>query len=129
MLGRSAQAASIVGVAGLGLCWLLFGCGPDRRGGPSSRNSSQRSQPAASASAGDCYNPFLPATPDETLEYESTFSNNLPPYSYSATFSEVSDGTFVQHQELTGGVAPAPYDNALDRTFRCQPEGLVSAVY
>src|SRR5262249_36076679 len=92
------------------------------------RNSSEKSQSAASPSAGDCYNPFLPATPDETLEYESTFSNKLAPYSYSVTFSEVSDGTFVQHQELTS-LPAAPADNALDRTFRCQPEGLVSAVY
>jgi hypothetical protein len=80
-------------------------------------------------SAGDCYNPFFPAIPDETLEYESTFSNNLPVYSYSVTFTDVSEGAFTQHQEVTGGAAPASYGPTLDRIWKCQSDGLASVEY
>src|SRR5262249_3067455 len=115
--------------AAIALSLFLSGCGRDRRGSFSPRNGSERAQSAASPSAGDCYNSFLPAIPEETLEYESTFSNNLPPYSYSVTFTDFSDGGFIQHQEVTGGVAPASYGSALDRAWKCQPRGLASGEY
>jgi len=130
-MSRRRPALTVAVVMAASITWnlSLTGCGRDRRSSPTPRNASERGQPAASPSAGDCYNSFFPAIPDETLEYESTFSNNLSAYSYSVTFTDSSDGAFIEHQEVTGGNAPASYGSALDRNWKCLPEGLVSTDY
>src|SRR5262245_45609752 len=99
------------------------GCGRDRRSPSSTHYGSDRNLNVASPSPGDCYNPFFPLIPDGTLEYETTLGN-ISSYSYSVTFTDVSEGSFVQHQEVIGGAAPALYGTSLDRTWRCQPDGL-----
>lgn len=126
---RLAFSALVVMASAIAWSLSLSGCGQDRRPSPAPRNASERGQTAASPSAGDCYNSFFPAIPDETLEYESTFSNNLSAYSYSVTFTDLSDTAFIQHQEVTGGSAPAWYGSALDRNWMCQPEGLLPTDY
>jgi hypothetical protein len=69
-------------------------------------------------------------TPDESLEYETSFTgNSLAGYIYSVTFTDISDGSFIQHQEVTGGTAPASYGTAVDANWKCRPEGLVSTEY
>jgi len=123
------RTALIVVVAVAGWSLSLGGCGRDHRASQPPRNAIDRGQNADLPSAGDCYNPFFPAIPDETMEYESTFKNNLPPYSYSVTFTDLSDGSFTQHQEVTGGTAPASYGPVLDRTWKCQSEGLACVDY
>jgi hypothetical protein len=68
--------------------------------------------------------------PDESLEYETTFSsNNLTGYIFSVTFTEISEGSFIQHEEVTGGTAPGFYGTAIDATWQCLPEGLLSSQY
>jgi hypothetical protein len=125
-----ARAALLVLAAALSWSLYFGGCGRDHRNSQAPRNASDRGQNPALPSAGDCYNPFFPAVPDETLEYESTFKNDLlPVYSYSVTFIDISDGTFTQHQEVTGGTAPASYGSALDRIWKCQSDGLASVEY
>ena len=128
--GGLARTASVVMAASIGWSLLLNGCGSqDRRAPTSSKNSSERGQPAPSTEASDCYNLFFPVVPDETLEYESTFSNNPRSYTYSVSFTDISEGSFVQHQVVTGGVAPASNEGSLDATWKCQSEGLVSTEY
>jgi hypothetical protein len=65
--------------------------------------------------------------PDESLEYETTFSsNNLVGYIFSVTFTDISEGSFIEHQEVT---APGSYSTAIDTTWQCLPEGLASSEY
>lgn len=129
--GGRARTAWVVVVATINWSLLFNACGArDRRGSSLTRNGSERAQPTPSPSAGDCYNLFFPVTPDESLEYETSFgSNNLAGYIYSVTFTDISDGSFIQHQEVTGGAAPPSYGSAVDTTWKCQPDGLVSSEY
>ena len=127
--GIPVRAALLAVAAAAGWSLTYGGCSRDHRASQLSRNASGRGQNAATPTPGDCYNSFVPVVPDETLEYESTFSNSLPPYSYSVNFTDVSDAEFTEHQEVTGGTAPALYGPVLDRIWKCQSEGLACMEY
>jgi hypothetical protein len=129
--GRLARMISVV-VAGFIGCGVLFtGCSTrDRRNSAAPRNGSAQGQPTASQGAGGCDNPYLPVSPDESLEYESSSgSNSSQGYIYSVTFTDISDGSFIEHEEVTGGTGPASYGATLDAIWKCEPEGLVSTEY
>jgi hypothetical protein len=124
------QPISVV-LAAIACSLLVIGCGNHyRRSSSSPSNASQQDQSAASVSAGDCDNALFPVIADESLEYETSFtSNSLAGYIFSVTFTEISDGSFIQHQEVTGGAAPGFYAAPIDAIWKCLPEGLASTEY
>lgn len=83
-------------------------------------NSSGASVP--SPSPGECANAYYPVAPDLKLDYQTTLSGGLPPYTFTVTFSDIDEDSFVRHERSSTG-------EAIDSDWKCQFDGLTSAVY
>ncbi|MGH9826625.1 MAG: hypothetical protein ACREDR_25630, partial [Blastocatellia bacterium] len=88
-------------------------------GGSCGRRKTVSGKSSASPSPGQCNNPYFPVADDLKLEYQSDFSGGLPGYSFTVTFTDVTNSSFVRREESSTGVT-------VDGEWKCRPDGLIA---
>src|SRR5215470_9375900 len=112
----------ILVLSSLMLCLLACSRHP-RQGNLQGNRAAALSSQGEPKSEDDCYNPYYPVVPGESLEYETKYEGDAPaPYTFTVTFPEIGDDSFIRRQESSSGLS-------VDTNWKCYDEGLASAQF
>jgi hypothetical protein len=111
----------LLAVCCVALC--MAACGRHGRQANTQGNRNGLSPQADTKSEDECYNPYYPVLPGESLEYETKYEGDAQaPYTFTVTFPDIGDDSFVRRQESSSGLS-------VDTTWKCNSEGLASTQF
>ena len=109
---------------------IFAGCKNSTSSTDATTPTSSGSGSSASKPSG-CYNAYYPATATLKKTYKITYSgSNLPPSTYTETYSNLTSDGFMQKLEFTSGKDKAGATNVtVEGGVKCKPDGLAILDY